>query len=402
MPEYLYVARESSGREVSGILTAGNEDDALGQLGERLLFPTKLELAQGAKQRERLAGKRVPTRYLATFYNQLADLLHAGVPLLRSLEILQGQASQGTLSTVLSDVLRNVADGTPLADALRKHPRVFSELAISMIHAGEQGGFLDDVLKRIAVFTEHQESMKNRVFGALAYPLFLMGASLIVVVGLTVFLVPRFQRIFDRLEARGELPGATRVLLGISNSLQNYGIWIALAAALLFVMLANGLKSERGKTLLDDWKLKSPGLGPILRSLAVSRFCRILGTLLKNGVPILQSLKIAKDATGNRILSQAIASASENIQSGKSLAQPLSASGQFSRDVVEMISVGEEANNLEEVLMNISDNMEQRTYAKLELFVRLLEPIMLLCMAVAILFIMIALLLPVFKSSGAL
>lgn len=402
MPEYQYIARESSGREVSGILTAGNEDDALSQLGERLLFPTKLELAQGAKQRERLVGKRVPNRYLVVFYNQLADLLHAGVPLLRSLEILQGQVSQVTLSAVLSDVLKDVADGTPLADALRRHPRVFSDLAVSMIHAGEQGGFMEDVLKRIAAFTEHQETMKNRVTGALAYPLFLMGAALLVVVGLTVFLVPRFQRIFDRLEARGELPGATKILLGVSYSLQNYGLWIAAGLGFLIFLAMNSLKSEAGQLFLDRWKLKVIGLGPILRSLAVSRFCRILGTLLKNGVPILQALKIAKDATGNRILSESIAAASENIQSGKSLAQPLAASGQFSRDVVEMISVGEEANNLEEVLLNISNNMEQRTYAKLDLFVRLLEPVMLLCMAVVILFIMIALLLPVFKSSGAL
>ena len=402
MPDYQYIARESSGREVSGILTAGNEDDALGQLSERLLFPTKIELAQGAKQREKLVGKRVANRYLVVFYSQLADLLHAGVPLLRSLEILQGQISQVTLSAVLNDVLRDVADGTPLADALRRHPRVFSDLAVSMIHAGEQGGFMEDVLKRIAGFTEHQESMKNRVTGALAYPLFLMGAAMLVVIGLTVFLVPRFQRIFDRLEARGELPGATKILMGASYAMQNYGLWIAAAVVVAIFAVMNSLKSEAGRLFLDRWKLKVFGLGPILKSLAVSRFCRILGTLLKNGVPILQSLKIAKDATGNRILSESISAAAENIQSGKSLAQPLAASGQFSRDVVEMIAVGEEANNLEEVLLNISNTLEQRTYAKLELFVRLLEPVMLLCMAVVILFIMIALLLPVFKSSGAL
>jgi len=402
MPEYQYIARESSGREVSGILTAGNEDDALSQLGEKLLFPTRIELAQGARQREKLVGKRVPNRYLVVFYSQLADLLHAGVPLLRSLEILQGQVSQVTLSAVLSDVLKDVSDGTPLADALRRHPRVFSELAVSMIHAGEQGGFMEDVLKRIAGFTEHQEAMKNRVTGALAYPLFLMAAAVLVVVALTVFLVPRFQRIFDRLEARGELPSATKILLGISYSIQNYGLWILAGLVLLTILAMNWLKSEAGQLFLDRWKLKAVGIGPILKSLAVSRFCRILGTLLKNGVPILQSLKIAKDATGNRILSESISAAAENIQSGKSLAQPLAASGQFSRDVVEMISVGEEANNLEVVLLNISDNMEQRTYAKLDLFVKLLEPVMLLCMAVVILFIMIALMLPVFKSSGAL
>lgn len=402
MPEYQYIARETSGREVSGTLVAGNEDDALSQLGERLLFPTKIELAKGARQRERLVGKRVPNRYLVVFYNQLADLLHSGVPLLRSLEILQGQVSQVTLSAVLSDVLKDVADGMPLADALKRHPRVFSELSVSMIHAGEQGGFLEDVLKRIALFAEHQENMKNRVVGAMVYPLVLVAASVVVVIGLIMFLVPQFQRVFDRLEARGELPAATKILLAVSNSLQNYGLWIFLGLALMVVAVMNSLKSEAGKVFLDRWKLKVFGLGPILKSLAVSRFCRILGTLLKNGVPILQSLKIAKDATGNRVLSDSISAAAENIQSGKSLAQPLAASGQFSRDIVEMIAVGEEANNLEDVLLNISTNMEQRTYTKLDLFVRLLEPAMLLCMAIVILFIIIALFLPVFKSSGAL
>ncbi|MFO1023243.1 MAG: type II secretion system F family protein [Planctomycetales bacterium] len=402
MPEYQYIARESSGREVSGVLTAGNEDDALQQLGDRLLFPMQLGLAKQAKQREKLVGKRVSARYLVVFYSQLADLLHAGVPLLRALEILQGQMSQPTLSAVLTAVLTDVADGKPLADSLKRHPRVFSELAVSMIHAGEQGGFLDEVLKRIATFTEHQENMKSRVMGALAYPLFLMGASIAVVAALMVFLVPRFAPIFDRLKARGELPAATTILLGISSSLTNYGIVILIILIGIVVAIGKAAQSEKGRLLLDQWKLKSIGLGPILRSLAISRFCRILGTLLRNGVPILQSLKIAKDATGNLVLSQAIEAASENVQSGKSLAKPLASSGQFSRDIVEMIAVGEEANNLEQVLLNISENMEQRTYSKLELFVRLLEPVLLLCMAVMILFIMIALLLPVFSSSNAL
>jgi general secretion pathway protein F/type IV pilus assembly protein PilC len=321
---------------------------------------------------------------------------------LRSLEILEQQSSHPTVAAVMQDIRQEVADGSRLADAMRKHPKVFNDLALSMVRAGEEGGFLEDALKRIAVFTEHQEDLKNRVVGAMAYPAFLLTACVLIVTGMLIFLVPQFKPIFERLEERGELPMATIILLSFSEFLKSYGIWVGAGLVAFAVWLVNYLKTDSGRLMVDGLRLKIKGLGPIVRSLAISRFCRILGTLLKNGVPILQSLRIAKDATGNKVLSEAIAIAAENISAGKSLARPLAASGHFPREVVEMISVGEEANNLEQVLLNIADNMEQRTYRDLELFVRLLEPIMLLLMGVLILFVMIALLLPVFQSAGAL
>jgi general secretion pathway protein F len=322
------------------------------------------------------------------------------VPLLRSLEILEQQSSQPTMKAVLQEVKAEVAEGSRLADAMRRHPRVFNELAVSMIRAGEEGGFLEEVLKRIAVFTEHQEDLKGRVTGAMAYPVFLLVACILVVTGLLIFLVPRFAPIFERLEARGELPLPTVILLGLSAFLKSFGVWLGIGLVVGIFWFSNFLRTERGRRFYDLWRIKMKGIGPIIRSLAVARFCRILGTLLRNGVPILQSLRIAKDATGNVILSEAIGAAAENISAGKSLARPLASSGQFSREVVEMITVGEEANNLEQVLINIADNMEARTYRELDLFVRLLEPLMLLLMAVLILFVMIALLLPVFQSAG--
>jgi len=402
MPDFAYTARELSGREVSGLLTAANEQDAVNSLAVKSLFPTRIALAETEERQQRAVGKRVASKHLVVVYSQLADLLHSGVPLLRSLEILEQQSSRPTVVAVLQDVRQQVADGSRLADAMRRHPNVFNELALSMVRAGEEGGFLEDSLKRIAIFTEHQEDLKGKVIGAMAYPAFLMTACLVIVTLMVVFLVPQFAPIFERMKERGGLPLPTVILLAVSDFVKAYGIWVLVAAVGGIYWLSNFFKTDAGRMAIDKARLKIKGLGPIVRNLAISRFCRVLGTMLKNGVPILQSLRIAKDATGNRVLSEAIAVAAENISAGKSLAKPLAASGHFPREVVEMITVGEEANNLEQVLLNIADNIEQRTYRDLDLAVKLLEPLMLLVMGVVILFVMIALLLPVFQGSGAL
>ncbi len=402
MPEFEYIAKELSGREVVGVLTAGSELEAVNSLSGKSLFPTRITLADTSVKQQAAVGKRVRARHTAIIYSQLADLLASGVPLLKSLEILEQQSSRPAVTGVLQDVREQVAEGTRLADAMRAHPKVFNELALSMVRAGEEGGFLEDALKRVAIFTEHSEDLKNRVLGAMAYPMFLMGACLLIVTGILIFLVPQFVPVFERLRERGELPLPTIMLLSGSDFLQAYGIWVLAAVAGIAFWAFQNVRTEEGRLQLDQWRLRLKGLGPIVRNLAIARFCRILGTLLRNGVPILQSLRIAKDATGNRVLSAAIATAAENISAGKSLARPLGASGHFPREVVEMIAVGEEANNLEQVLLNIADNMELRTYRDLDLFVKLLEPMMLLVMGVVILFIMVALLLPVFMSAGAL
>jgi general secretion pathway protein F/type IV pilus assembly protein PilC len=297
-------------------------------------------------------------------------------------------------------VKEEVADGSRLYDALRRHPRVFSELVVSMVRAGEEGGFLEDVLKRVAAFTDHQEDLKGRVVGAMIYPAFLAVFGTIIVAVLLVKFVPKFQPMFANMAERDSLPWATTALLAMSDAAQRY--WVV-AALVLFAAgwgLVQWRESERGRLAVDRFRLRMWGLGRIVRSLAIARFCRILGTLLKNGVPILQSLKIAKDATGNLVLSRAIEAASENISAGKSLARPLAASRIFPEEVVEMISVGEEANNLEEVLVDIADNLERRTNRELDMAVRMLEPLMLLVMAAIVLFVVIALLLPILQSSG--
>ncbi|MDA0809467.1 MAG: type II secretion system F family protein [Planctomycetota bacterium] len=402
MPEFQYTARAMSGQEVKGLLTAGTETEVVSTLSARELFPLRIELAESAKSDDRLRGRRVKARDLATFFAQLSDLLRSGVPLLRSIELLQRQSRNKVLKVVLQEVRDDVANGTRLAEALRQHSNVFSELAVSMVRAGEEGSFLEDVLRRIADFTEHQEDLKGKVVGATVYPMFLtvIGGGILTI--MMVWFVPKFEPVFQRLEARGELPWATTAVVTISETLANYGLVVVglVAAAALFAV--QYFKSDDGRMVLDRAKLSVPGAGRIYRSLAIARFCRILGTLLNNGVPILNSLRISKDATGNKVLSNAINDASEFISAGKSLAEPLRASGEFPEEAVEIISVAEEANNLEKVLVDIAESMERRTYRYLELFVRLLEPAMLLVMALLILFVMLGLLLPVLQSSNVL
>ncbi|MBL8819449.1 MAG: type II secretion system F family protein [Planctomyces sp.] len=399
MPDFDYLARELSGKQVSGSISAASESDALNALAGRSLFPMKVTLSAASKKQAEQGSRRVAPRHLTVFYNQLADLLKSGVPLLRSLTLLEEQTSNPTLRVVIQDVREQVADGSRLNDAMRRHPKTFNSLTVSMVKAGEEGSFLEEVLSRIAMFNEHQEELKGRVTGAMVYPLFLLLVGTGIVVVMMVWFVPKFAAMFDRMKSQGTLPWATTALMSISDILQAW--WMLIVIGLIggiagFIAWAG---TPDGQKLLDRWKLKVPGLGPILQNLAVARFCRMLGTLLKNGVPILQSLRIAKDASGNIVLAEAIGNAVENVSSGTSLAVPLRASGQFTKELVEMISVGEEANNLENVLIGVADNLEKRTSRRIDLVVRMLEPLLLLVMAAIVVFVIAALLLPILNLS---
>lgn len=400
MPEFRYVARELSGKQVDGILTAANEREALGALGAKGVFPISVTLAATAKAHQQNKRRRVPARLLCVLYSQLSDLLRAGVPLLRSLELLERQSRHQTLKMVLQEVRDQVADGTRFAEALRQHPTVFPELTVSMVRAGEEGSFLEDTLQRIADFTEHQEELKGRVLGAMAYPAFLVVVGSLILVGMLVFFVPKFEPLFDRMREDGTLPWATTALLAMSNGVKSYGWVLLVVIVVLIIVVQKQFSNREGRLRLDAFRLKLYGIGQVVRSLAIARFCRVLGTLLHNGVPILNSLRIAKDATGNQVLSDAIGEAAEHVSSGRSLAQPLQECNQFPVDVIEMIAVGEEANNLEHVLVTIADKMERQTNRQLDLVVRLLEPLMLLLMALVILFLLIALMMPIFNSSS--
>jgi general secretion pathway protein F/type IV pilus assembly protein PilC len=269
-----------------------------------------------------------------------------------------------------------------------------------MVRAGLEGAFLEESLKRVAGFLAQQETLKARLIGAMTYPVILAIAGLSVTTVLLVFFVPKFSELFARLEARGGLPWATVSLLWLSNALGRYGLFIIAALAGGVVLLRRQLRTPRGRTLVDRWKLRIPVAGPVFLGFAVSRFCRVLGTLLHNGVPLLKSLHISSESTGNRLLAQAIRQAAQNVSAGDRLAQPLAQCGLIPRPVMAMISVAEESNNLEEVLITIADGIDHQTSQRLDLMVRMIEPLMLLVMAGIILFVLMALLLPVFEMSA--
>jgi general secretion pathway protein F/type IV pilus assembly protein PilC len=396
--EFTYEALANNGQRNKGTLTASSEREVMAMLDARGLFPVTIAPAKSAASRQ--WSRRIRPRYMATFYAQLSDLLRSGVPLLRSLDVLEKQSVQPALAEVIREVRARVADGTSLADAMAQHPRAFSELGVSMVRAGQEGGFLEDVLRRIADFTEHQEDLKSKVVGALAYPVFLAVVGLIVLFVLVVGFVPRFEPIFQKLDEKGELPVITRGLMGTSHFMLRHWWWLLGIVAGLIFAFRRWAASDNGRVRLDSWRLRLPAAGQIYLHLALSRFTRILGTLLHNGIPILQALRIAKDSTGNRVLAHAIDKSAENIRAGDRLADPLIASNHFPRDVVEMIAVGEESNSLERVLVDISEALEKRTTRQLDLFVRLLEPMMLLVMAAITLLVVAGLLLPVFNMSS--
>jgi general secretion pathway protein F/type IV pilus assembly protein PilC len=399
MPDFTYEALAKTGGREGGTLTATSEREAALMLDARGLFPVRITKAK--EKGVSGAGRRVKGRLVSAFYSQLADLLQSGVPLLRSLDILEKQTSNQALAFALREVRAKVADGSTLADAMRPYPRVFNELAISMVRAGQEGGFLEDVLRRIADFTEHQEDLKAKVIGSMAYPVLLGIIGFVILNVLVIGFVPRFEPIFDRLKAKGELPKLTTFIIGLSHFMIGNWWWLlplGVGGIIGFIMWK---RSATGRIVFDRIKLKVPVAGKLVLALSLGRFTRILGTLLANGIPILRSLEIAKDSTGNRVLAQAIHESAENITAGQKLAAPLRRCKYFPTDVVEMIAVAEESNSLEKVLVDIANALEKRSARQLELFVKLLEPFMLLFMAGIVLVVVMGLLLPVFKMGSA-
>lgn len=402
MPEFHYKARTASGQDVAGTMTATNKREMLCALGERALFPLHVECAAAPKIK-RGSRRRIKSHLVATNLSQLADLLNNGVPLLAALQIIAEQASSVPLREVFTEVHDCVAEGSSLDVALGRYPDVFSELTVNMIRAGSEGAFLESALKRTADFLELQRQLKGKVTGAMTYPAFLAGAGIIVVVVLLVFFVPKFAELFARLQRQGGgLPTATIMLLAISDFLKHYGLVLAAVLVGLVFWVRRALSTPQGRFWADRWKLKLPVFGAIFLSSALSRFCRVLGTLLRNGVPLLKALDISSDSAGNRLLAKAIRESAENVSSGDTLARPLADCGLIPRSVMAMISIAEESNNLDEVLIHIADGLDQETARQLDVMVRLIEPLLLVVMGMLIMFVLVALLMPVFDMSAAI
>jgi len=392
MPTFAYRARDASGQEVHGSLVADTVAAATRMLGERSLLPVQVDEVK-AEERWLLTGRtrRVKLAKVGLMYEQLADLLRAGVPMLRALTVLCTQSSTPGLARVLRELREDVSGGDSLADAMGRHPYAFPELHASMVRAGEKGGFLEDVLTRLADFVHRQDALRNKFIGAMIYPCVLLVGAVAAVTFIMTFVVPGIRGV---LEGR-PLPWATRVVFGVSDALRLHYVTILGVLVIVLLGVFGYFQSAGGKQMLARLKLRAPGFGKVYTMVALCRFCRVFGTLLANGIPILQSLKIAKDSTGNPILADAVERAAENVRHGEPLAAPLAASRVFPPVIVDMIAVAEESNTLDKVLVQIADTQEQRTAQQIDFVVRLLEPLLLLVMGVLIGFIAIALLLPI-------
>lgn len=394
MPSFTYTARSTDGKTVSGIMTAENENQALRLLDEQALFP--VEIREGGVARSISGGqKKVSSTLVSVMYSQFADLLRAGVPVMKALEVLSRQASSKVLREVLQEVRESLSGGKTLADSMSEHPNAFNPLHVSMIRAGEKGGFLEDVLVRIAIFTEKQNELRNKLVSAMLYPAMLMVVGGGIVVFLLLVVVPKIRQFL-----RGELPAMTKFIFALCDLLKEQGLLVLGGVAVVIILVVATVRSKAGRAFWDKFSLKAPMMGKIVTLVAVCRFCRILGTLLTNGVPILQALKISRDSAGNQLLIQAVDQATESVRKGSTLADPLAQSGLFPLDITSMIAIGEESNNLENVLITIADSYEARTGRTIDLMVRFLEPLLLVGVASIVAVIAIALLLPILTMSG--
>jgi type IV pilus assembly protein PilC len=339
--------------------------------------------------------RRIKTQDIVMFNVQLANMLNSGLSVISSLDILQKQNENKRLSEVIGRVSRSVEAGESFSQALAKHPRVFPNLFVSMVKAGEAGGGLDEILNRYAEFAETQADLQRKIREALYYPIILIVAATGVIVFIATVLIPKFVEIFNRAEI--SLPLPTIILYGIGTAIRQFWYVIILSGVLIVLGLRRYLKTETGKLIFDKVSLKLPILGPIVRKSCISRFARTLSTLIGSGVPILESLDIVTDVVNNRILGRVIRQMRQSVEKGERLTASLKVNEEFPPDTVKMISVGEESGNLEKMLNKISDFYDRATGYSIKKLVASLEPILLLVMGAVVAFTMASMLLPIFN-----
>ncbi len=397
MPKFQYTARNLSGGKVSGNVEAEGEIAAARLLENRELFPIDVWNSEAGESATSFR-RRISSRDLGVMYGQLSDLLASGVPLLRSLKSLVKSTVNKRLAVVLREIHNEVADGQSLHKSMAGHQDIFPTLHTVMVQAGERASFLDDVLESLSVFLERLDELQGKVLGALVYPsmLVLLGGS--VMIGALVFFVPKFEPMLAGMDK----PMPTEIVFLLSESVRRYWLIIAAGIGGLIAFFWSVLQSQAGKQAMERWRLKIPVAGNALRMVAITRFCRILGTMLANGVPILQALAISRDATGSALLAKNIDEAIENVRAGEPLTEPLKAGGMFPEQVIAMISVAEESNQMQKVLLQIADSVERRTNQQVDQAVRLIEPAILCLVAAGIGFLALGLLLPIFTMASSL
>ena len=398
MPVFTYTALDTAGKETTGTVTADGRSAALNQLAGQGLHPVTVEERKDAAKAlsaERLATGRVSQASLETFTRQLANLLAAGVPLSRGLQVLSREASQPAARRQWAAIHDDVVGGTSLGDALARWPRTFPPVYVAMVRAGETGGFLDLVLSQIADFRSREQELKGKVKAALVYPAVLATLATGVLTFLLTYFIPRFSAIFA--EFGGSLPGLTRAIVAASNLVVRHGVVVLIAVVLVVLVARRLLASDTGRRRIEGIILALPAVGSVVARFALVRFCRMLGTLLGAGVPLVPALRVAREAIGNQILADTVTQAVNDVQHGASLARSLAESRQlFPPAVVEMVVVAEESGRLNDELVRIAAAYESELDRRLRMLVALAEPALLFIMAGVVGTVVIGMLLPVF------
>ena len=404
MATFAYKALDKAGTEVAGTLDADNERLALGRLKDMGYLPLEIRAEKVAKGGilDTFLGiftrKRVKGKDIVTFTRQLSTLIDAGLPLLRSLNVLGEQTESPNLNVQIKDIASSVQGGSTFSDALAKHPRTFSKLYINMIKAGEAGGVLEVVLARLAEFSEKEQALKSKVKGAMVYPALVVMVGVGVVLFLTIAIIPTFVGMF--VEIGATLPLPTMIMMKLSDFLRGFW-WVNLLVVLaLITSYKMWVKKEQGRYQTDKIKLKLPILGDLAKKGAISRFTRTLGTLITSGVPILQALLIVKDTAGNEVIARAMVAVHNSIREGESIAAPLGKSSVFPPMVVHMIAVGEETGALDTMLIKVSDIYDREVDTAVNALTSVLEPVLILGMGLVVGFIVIAMYLPIFQMSA--
>lgn len=432
MPKFAYTALDAKGRESQGEIEADNQTMAISRIRERGLFPTSISEVSAKARKTGAATRRTATsalnkkieirlpmfmssvkpKDLMVFTRQLATLVDAGLPLVRSLEVLAKQERNPLLKKTLIEMAESIQSGSTFAEALAQHPRIFNKLYVNMAKAGEVGGVLDKVLLRLAEFMEKAQKIKNKVKSAMVYPIVVMVMAVGILTFLMLFIIPKFREIFSELLEGQPLPALTELVLGISTTVAGMvdlgfirlpGILVVFGAvALLVVLVKLAAKTHAGAFVVDQIKLNMPIFGPLVRKTVIGRVMRTLGTLLSSGVPILQALNIVRDTAGNEVLARAIATVHDAVKEGENIAPPIEATKVFPPMVISMVQVGEETGDLPEMLMKIADNYDDEVDNVVAGLTSIIEPLLIVFLALIVGTIVIALFLPLISIIGKL
>ncbi|MDP8957361.1 MAG: type II secretion system F family protein [Actinomycetota bacterium] len=396
MPEvYDYTGRDPSGQRVTGTLVGDSPALVTARLREMGYVPLKVSAQNRGMKREINIRNRVPLKELAIFSRELATMVSSGVPILKSLAILERQTESRLLGTTIADIRVEIERGASLSAALSKHPKVFGNLYVSMVKAGETGGVLENVLDRIAQNLERELSLRQRIRSAMTYPIVVLGFVLLIMLAMLLFVVPQFRSIYGQLG--GQLPLPTRILLAVSDAFKSKFLIFVAVVALIVFLVRRYKKTEQGRELWDRLKLRIPVFGPLIAKTALARFARVLSVLNKSGVPILQSLDVVAETVNNSLMSRAVLDVQQSVKEGESLAKPLARHTIFPPMVVQMLAVGEETGALDTMLEKVAIFYDDEVTATVDSLTAIIEPMMIFFVGGAVGLSVIALYMPMFN-----